>query len=412
MLKRFFNCLRVFLFILILPSVSAGSDLFSLSLPFYGGAVVNGINEFSFDFYSTTAKETNGNIIVSPFSVHDALTMTFEGARGSTAEQMRNVLRLGFDISMTRYGYLSLLDKINSTRLDLALSTANALWTQNGYPFLGDFITDVEKYYYGRAVNLDFVNDPEGSRNKINFWVEEKTEGKIKDLLSPGQINPMTTLVLTNAIYFKGTWQYTFDAEKTAKAPFHIDEEKTVDADMMFLDNSEARFGYYEDEEVQVLEMPYRGGNLSMVVFLPKTGFSDFERSLDFEKTDLYLSSLTNSEVVIYFPKFKIESKFTLNEVLKVMGMPEAFIAGAADFSGMTGDKDLYISYVIHQAFIAVDEEGTEAAAATAVVMERTSASHQSRKVFNADSPFLYAIRDRETGLLLFMGRLLDPTAL
>ncbi|MBN1619170.1 serpin family protein [candidate division WOR-3 bacterium] len=411
MLRGFINCGPVFLLFLVLPSVSAGSDLFSISLPFYGGAVVKSVNDFSFDFYLTASKETSGNIIMSPFSVHDALTMTYEGARGSTAEQMRNVLDLGFDISLTRYGYLSLLDKINSTRLDLSLSTANALWTQNGYPFLGDYIADVEKYYYGRAVNLDFVNDPEGSRNKINFWVEEKTEGKIKDLLSPGQINPLTTLVLTNAIYFKGTWQYTFDAEKTAKAPFYLSEDKTVETDMMFLDNSEARFGYYEDEEVQVLEMPYRGGNLSMVAFLPKTKFEDFERALDFDRTDLYLSSLTNSEVVIYFPRFKIESKFTLNEVLKIMGMPEAFIAGAADFSGMTGDKDLYISYVIHQAFIAVDEEGTEAAAATAVVMERTSAAQHSRKVFNADRPFLYAIRDRETGLLLFMGRLLDPTA-
>ncbi|MBN2362610.1 serpin family protein [candidate division WOR-3 bacterium] len=397
------------IFFLLAPIKTNGQSIFSLSLPFDTGRIVSGMNEFSIDFYKTAASESDQNMILSPFSVHDALTMTYEGADGATAEQMRNVLRLGFDISQTRYEYMSLLEKINSGGRECTLSAANAIWTQYGYPFLGDFISAVERYYGGKAVNMDFENDPEGSRQKINIWVEENTAGKITDLLSPGQINPMTTLVLTNAIYFKGIWLYTFDSEKTKKSSFSVSEDKTVETDMMFLDNSEARFGYYEDEEVQILEMPYKDGTLSMVVFLPKVPINSFEESLDAFKMDYYMSSLTSSEVVIYFPKFKIEAKFNLNEVLNTMGMTQAFIPGAADFSGMTGNRDLFISYVIHQAFIAVDEEGTEAAAATAVLMERTSVSMDIRNVFNADHPFLFVIKDNETGCVLFMGKLTDP---
>jgi len=241
------------------------------------------------------------------------------------------------------------------------------------------------------------------SRKIINTWVEEQTNNKIKDLIPQGMITPLTRLVLTNAIYFKGTWAIQFDPTDTKKQDFRVNSEKTVQADMMSL--TEEEFNYTETDDLQILELPYKGDELSMLILLPKENLNKIELTL--ENLEQWRSSLRERELNIYIPKFKFETKYFMSKDLKEMGMPTAFGEGA-DFSGMTGDKKLFISQVIHQAFVEVNEEGTEAAAATALTMVESAVTKPT--LFKADHPFIFIIQQKETGNILFIGRVNDPT--
>jgi len=373
-------------------------------------SVVNGNNKLAFDLYSKY-KSKEGNMFFSPYSISTALAMTYEGAKGQTAKEMKKVLHFPSNKKL-REGSVKLIESINSAEDDYKLSTANALWAQEDYKFLQKYFEAVEKYYGGKVTNMDFKNNPDGSREKINKWVEDKTYEKIKDLIPSGALNDLTRLVLTNAVYFKSKWLKQFDKEKTYDADFKMDSGNMVKAKMMLSQGEKSRFNYAETDIMQALELPYVGDKLSMLILLPKENLSSLEGSLNAEMLAETKQSLAEYEVHVHLPKFKFETKYFMANTLKKMGMPTAFLDdGSADFSGMTGNRDLYISNVIHQTFIDVNEESTEAAAATAVIMMRcTSMMPPKYKVFRADHPFIFAIQQKETGSILFMGRVSNPT--
>jgi len=370
-------------------------------------SVVEANNEFALDLYQEL-RDSDGNIFYSPWSIISALAMTYEGARGQTANEMQEVLHLPKEGETRRDSFKEIQNGINREDKDYELYTANALWPQKDYPFLESYIDTIRTYYGGEVTALDYVTETEKSRQTINSWVEEQTRDKIKDIISPGVLGPLTRLVLTNAIYFKGTWVMQFDEEDTTDQDFYVSPAEKVTVPMMSLTGDEAMFNYAEDEDVQVLELPYDGEEVSMLVILPKeNALEEVEESLSTEKLNQWRNDLQEQEVHVFLPRFKLETKYFLPNVLKEMGMVAAF-GSNADFSGMDGTKDLFISDVIHQAFVEVNEEGTEAAAATAVVMTMTAMP--SYKTFRADHPFVFIIQEKETGNILFMGRVTDPS--
>lgn len=374
--------------------------------------VVGANNQFAFDLYSKYKSE-EGNIFLSPYSISTALTMTYEGARGKTAEEMQAVLRIPKDDKKRRLESAKIYNQINESNKDYKLSTANALWAQKDYEFLEEYINNTEEYYGGKTTNLDFIKETEKSRVTINDWVENQTNNKIKNLIPKGAINEITRLVLTNAIYFKGTWVLQFDKKDTKDENFKTSSGKTVKVPMMKLTGDDAEFNYVKEDNVQILELPYDGEDLSMLLILPEEGsLKKLEKLINTKKLSEWKDALKKQRVDIYVPKFKFETKYFMVETLKEMGMSDAFVFGAADFSGMDGTRYLYIDNVIHQAFVEVHEEGTEAAAATAVIMGWGSIGDVEESVipvFRADHPFIFIIQQKETGNILFIGRVSNP---
>jgi len=364
-------------------------------------------NQFALDLFSQIRKRTREeNIFFSPFSITTALTMTYEGARGKTAAEMESVLHITKRLELRRPNFASLINELNRKDRKYTLAVANALWAQKDYRFLKEYFQVVERYYGGKVTNIDFVHRTEKARRKINDWVEDKTEKKIKNLIPKGALTDLTRLVLTNAIYFKGNWLQKFDKKLTREEDFHTLSGEKVKVPMMNLTGDKARFDYAEVEGVQILRLPYEGGDLSMLILLPEKGrIKELEDSLDLEKLREWRNMLRNRKVNVYLPRFKLKTKYFLAKILVAMGMTSAF--GAADFSGMDGTKNLFISKVIHQGFINVDEEGTEAAAATGVVMEFVAV--RETPVFRADHPFLFLIQHKSSGSILFLGRLGNP---
>jgi len=368
--------------------------------------VVTANNQFAFDLYSEFGKTESGNIFYSPYSISSALAMTYEGAREKTAEEMKSVFYFP-ETNTLRTNFAAIYNDINKKDKEYQLSTGNALWVQQDYQFLQDYLTTVEKYYRGKAANVDFVKETEKSRQTINTFIEQQTNDKIKDLIPEGVLNSMTRLVLTNAIYFKGTWEWEFDKSDTRDQEFKITPTNTVQVPMMYMKNEKANFNYLNNEDVQILELPYKGNDISMLIILPKDNLESIESSLTFDKLLEWKNQMKEEKIdSIYLPKFKFDTKYFMKETLSAMGMPTSF-SMQADFSGMTGNKDLFISSVIHQAFVQVDEKGTEAAAATAVVMKQNAVAEP--EIFKADHPFVFIIQEKETGNILFIGRVVDP---
>jgi len=370
--------------------------------------VVQGNNAFALDLYAEL-KQRDGNLFFSPHSISTALAMTYAGARGNTAEQMAKVLHFDLEQKRLHPTFRELLDQLSARQAEQGyqLSVANALWGQKGYSFLDKFL-DLTKENYGAGLNeVDFVGATETARKTINSWVEKETEEKIKELIKPGVLDRLTRLVLTNAIYFKGFWESQFEEEMTYPAPFTLMSGEKVQVPTM---HRTADFKYAEADDFQALELPYKGGDLSMTIFLPKEtdGLAALEQSLTAEKLASWRSTLEEQEVIVALPKFKMTSEFSLAEVLKSMGMTDAFDQHNADLSGMTGKRDLFITAVLHKAFVEVNEEGTEAAAATGVVVALKSAP-PSQPVFRADHPFLFLIRDSRSNSILFIGRVMNP---
>lgn len=369
-------------------------------------------NAFTFDLYAKLA-EGDRNLFFSPYSIESALAMTYGGARGKTADQMAKVLRFDVEAAKLHPAFGALAEKLNTSgqvgkERVFDLVVANALWGQKGYPFQQPF-QELVKANYGAGLNdVDFVQATEEARKTINQWVEKQTKDKIKDLLAPGVLTPDTRLVLTNAIYFKSKWEKQFRKEQTKDLPFHLSAEKSVDVPMM---NQTQTTGFAEVDGCQVVEMPYSSRRLSMLVVLPTKvdGLAEVEKAITPEKLAQWQAAFRRAAVDLSLPKFHIEAQFSLAPVLGGMGMPDAF-SGAADFSGIATLEKLSISAVIHKAYVDVDEQGTEAAAATAVIMGRTAAMQPPEKVtFKADHPFLFVIRHNESGAILFIGRVANP---
>ena len=377
--------------------------------------LVEGNTAFAFELYQAL-REQNGNLFYSPHSISLALAMTYAGARGETAQQMADTLHFLLDQDKLHAAF-NWLDAELASRGDDAqgkdgegfrLNVINSIWGQQDYEFLSAFL-DVLAENYGAGLRiLDFINETEESRLAINQWVSYQTEGRIRDLLPPGFINELTRLVLTNAIYFNAAWEYPFDEDMTSDGPFYLLGGGQVTVPMM---EQAEFFGYSEGEGYQAVELPYDGRELSMVILLPGSGnFSDFEEALHGEQVYDIVSDLQLTGVALTMPRFEFESVFSLKDTLSEMGMPDAFVYPIADFSGMTGGLELFIWGTVHKAFVAVDTAGTEASAATAVGGEGEGEPTAELEV-TIDRPFIFLIRDIETGAILFVGRVLNPAA-
>jgi len=368
--------------------------------------VIDANNQFALELYTELSKNGKENIFYSPYSIFAALGMTYEGAKGETKDEIKSVFHFPED-STLRPNFAKIYNDINKNEEDYELRTGNALWVQKDYPFLEDYINIVVKYYGGKVSNLDFVKETEKSRQTINNFIEEQTNGKIKDLIPKGVLDYLTRLVLTNAIYFKGTWQWEFNPKNTEEVDFKITPTDIVKVPMMYMKPEKAKFNYADLEDLQILELPYKGEKISMLILLPKDNLEDIQ-PLTIEKLKEWKSQMKKETLdEIYLPKFEFDTKYFMKEILSDMGMPTAFEMDA-DFSGMDGTKSLYIKEVIHQAYVKVDEKGTEAAAATGVVMELTSI--MPKNIFRADHPFIFIIQQNDTGNILFLGRVNDPT--
>jgi serpin B len=373
--------------------------------------VVKEENQFATDLYGRLKDKTLGNLFFSPYSVSTALAMTYAGATGETQKQMAEVLHFTVPEQELHQAMARLRENLLAgMEKGYQLRVANRLWGQQGYGFLPEFLQTTRKFYGAELGVVDFAQKTEATRQEINQWVEKQTEEKIKDLLAPGVLDPQTRLVLTNAIYFKGNWQEKFEKEATRDAPFHLSADNEITVPMM---HQTDRFGYKAIEGLQVLEMPYAKGELSMVVLLPKEieGLSELEKKLTPGNLQAWTEGFRRQKVIVYVPRFKMTSQFGLKDTLQALGMTVAFDAGKADFSRISRGEGLCISAVVHKAFVDVNEEGTEAAAATGVVMRATAARFQPEEppTFRADHPFLFLIRDNQTGAILFMGRVANP---
>ncbi len=376
-------------------------------------ALVDGNTAFALELYQKL-REEEGNLFLSPYSISLALAMAYAGARGETERQMAEALQLALPQERLHpaFNFLDLSITRRAEQEGIELDVANAFWGQLGWPFLQSYIDLLSQNYGAEIRLLSFQSTPEACRVHINSWVSEKTRGKIEDLLPPGSIDPLTTLVLTNAIYFAGTWQYQFDPELTRGKPFYLLDGSRVIVPMM--EHEELRLRYAEGRidglSYQAVELPYKGEELAMVILLPRLeDFQRFEQALTAERLRGILEKLLPREVHLIMPKFSFTSpRFSLKEQLSALGMLLAF-SSEADFSGMDGRRAIWISEVYHKAFVKVDEEGTEAAAATAVVVVR--AVPFAPFEFRADHPFIFLIRDRGTGAILFLGRVLNPAA-
>jgi serpin B len=366
----------------------------------------NGDHAFAASLYSKL-REKDGNLFLSPASIRIAMGMTYAGAKGDTAKEMEQALKLDAD---PHASFAAILKDWNgrNEKDKVTLRVVNKLWGQKGRPFLPAFLSQLETQYGAPLEQVDFKAAPD-PRVKINAWVEKQTENKIKELLPPGSINADTRMVLTNAIYFKSNWTQAFNAGATKDGDFTT-PKGNVKAKMM---SQQARFGYAEVPGAKLLEMHYTGSGLSMLVVLPdaKDGLQKVEQAYDGGSLKTWVEALQPIKVNVTFPRFETSSKVALKETLVSMGMPTAFQEGKADFSGMDGTKELSISNVFHQGWVKVDEKGTEAAAATGTVMTVTSADISQPKDFKADHPFLFFIRDTKNGHVLFMGRIQDPNA-
>jgi len=384
--------------------------------PTDSAALVNGNTTFGLNLYQLL-KETDGNLFYSPYSISEALAMTYAGARGEPAKQMAAALQ-----------FLRSQEKLhaafNNLDLELAkrgkgaegtngegfkLKVVNALWGQNGFTFKNEYL-DLLAVNYGAGMRIvDYINAAEEARQKINLWVSDQTANKIKDLLPQGSVNTLTRLVLTNAIYFNAAWAAKFDKDSTQDGQFHLLNGSTITVPMMkkFM----GRFNYTEGAGYQAVELPYDGNELSMIVILPSADqFKTFEAALNAQQLNTILSGLKSDHVDLTLPKFKVESQFGLKEALSKLGMYDAFSSSKADFSGMDGNKDLFVTDVVHKAYVSVDENGTEAAAATGVIVGQTSMP-MDIKTMTIDRPFIFLIQDKATGAVLFMGRVMNPAS-
>jgi len=391
---------------------------------------------FPCDLYSKLSTQ-KGNFFFSPYSISAALAMTYAGARGNTEAEMSKVLHFSLDREQfhpTQAYITSMFDEVQKDGI-IKLNVANSLWPQQDYKLLPEYLSLIKKYYGGSVNPVDYKHNAQLVEGMINKWVEEKTQDKIMNLLSPGSLNRDTRMVLVNAIYFNGTWGLPFTPDQTKDTPFFVTPDREVRVSMM---HQEEWFKYAENESLQLLMLPYGKefsvdpttrrmkrykSFLSMIVLLPKEtyGLKKLEQQLSAENLKLWRSQLAGRPVILYLPRFKMTSTFSLADTLMSMGMVDAFSPIKANFSGMDGssgseggDDGLYISAVIHKAFVDVNEKGTEAAAATAVISMMkgipTTSVPPPPVTFRADHPFIFLIQENNSGTILFMGRVADPT--
>ncbi len=374
--------------------------------------LVEGGNRFALELYLEACEGDQAeNIFFSPFSISSALAMTYTAARGETAGEMEEVLHFGLSPGMVGRGFRTLMDEMSSGDLSGAesgepftLTIANGLWVKEGFQLLEEYRQSVAEYFDAAVENLDFSGDPEGSRQTINRWVAERTLDRIQDLIPPGILGEDTRVVLTNAVYFKASWDKPFDENATSDGRFLLADGSAVVVPMM---NQTEFFRYCSLEGCRAVELFYAGGDASMLIVLPDGDIQEFQDDLDVAGLERIRESMSSVNLSLTMPRFEFTATMQLSGMLQSMGMETAF-SGDADLSGFTGTKDLYISEVIHKAFVKVDEAGTEAAAATAVMVNIISMPPPPEEM-NINRPFMFFIMDGETGTIVFMGRVMDP---
>ena len=370
------------------------------------------VNAFTFDIYDELSKNNIENLFFSPYSIFTALSMVYEGARNNTAAELKNVLHVDQDNESFHNYMKSLYDYLNENS-EYNISTANALWPREGYLLLEEYTDIINNFYGGGSNPIDYTN-PALASEIINNWVENHTNNLIQDLVPESAIDPiLTMLILTNAIYFKGDWKVQFDEENTSQEDFTTIDNNVLSVDTMKLVDTEERFYFTKIDELKILELPYDGDEISMYIFLPREGYdiTDIPNFVDNSKLYSFLDLMEKKEVDIYLPKFNFTKDYRLNDYLTALGMQDSF-SGDADFSGIDGSKSLFISDIIHKAFIDVNEKGTEAAAATAIVMKATSVQEPEepiREEFRCDHPFMFLLLHKETNTILFMGNVMEP---
>jgi serpin B len=363
---------------------------------------------FAFSFYSKIARgDATSNLFFSPFSISTAFSMAYEGAQGDTAEQMRKAFDFTQDDNTRRKDIFDMLERLNHDKGFYKLEVANGLWLAELHTTKQEYVDIVTTYYNGTAQTVDFVSN-EGV-NEINQWVREKTRDKIQEILGPGSTDELTQLVLTNSVYFNGKWSNQFNPEETIEDSFWVDNGKSVKVQMMKI--LAETFNYAETDTIQILEMPYLGHDISMLVLLPKdrNGLKSIEESFNSDYLNELKDMMEIQPLTVHIPKFRFETDYDLVPLLKEVGVRDAFDENNADFAGMTDDQ-VFLSKAVHKAFVDVNEEGTEAAAVTAAVAQLTSGPPEPRYRFIADHPFIFLIQDNETGNILFLGRVVDPT--
>jgi len=375
-----------------------------------------GNNTFAFDLYQTIQTDEAGNFFYSPYSISQALAMTYAGAGGETAQQMADTLHFELPQEEVHPTFFA-IDSSLSNRAEQAaayegegqpfqLNVANSLWGQEGYPFHEAYLETLTQNYGAGLYPVDFAEAPEETRQMINDWVADETEDKIKDIIPPGGILPITRLVLANAIYFNAGWLFPFEASDTQDDVFTLLDGSQVTVPMMY---QQEALSYAQGEGYQAVTMPYYGQDLAMLLIMPDEGeFEAFEETLDYETYTAILDSLMYSRLHLWMPRFEYEFDLSLVDVLTSLGMIDAFDAGAADFSGMTDAENLFLSEVLHKAFVNVNEEGTEAAAATVAFMGGGGPPDEDVEI-RLDRPFIFVIYDRPTDSILFVGRVMNP---
>jgi serpin B len=379
--------------------------------PNFAPVVVRSNNTFAFDLYQRLSEENDGNLFFSPFSMSSALAMTYGGARGETADQMREVFHFDLEDEKLHETFGHLVRHLNQSakRSGAELKVANALWGQEDFEFKKKYRSLLKDDYISPLERVNFRGETEQARGQINRWASDRTNGRIEKLLPRGILNQFTRLVLTNAIYFKASWIHPFEKERTETETFTRADGSEVRVPMM---NQTEQMGYMETDDFQMLSMPYEQAKLSMLFFLPKKkGELDEVAAEITEERFLELTGqLTNQRVAVTIPKFKLTTRLSLSDHLRKMGMVNAFDPQEADFTGMSRREDMHLQAVVHKAYVDVDEKGTEAAAATGVVAGVTAMPPGETITFRADHPFLFLIRDRQTDSILFMGRVSDPS--
>ncbi|XP_012623894.2 serpin B6 isoform X2 [Microcebus murinus] len=369
---------------------------------------------FALNLLKTLGEDSSKNVFFSPMSISSALAMVSMGAKGNTAAQMAQALCLnkssgggGGDVHQ---GFQSLLTEVNKTGTQYLLRTANRLFGEKSCEFLSSFKDSCHKFYQAEMGELDFISAAEESRKHINTWVAEKTEGKIAELLSPDSVNSLTNLILVNAIYFKGNWDKQFNKDQTKERPFKVSKSERKPVQMMFK-KSTFNITYIGEIFTQILVLPYVGKELNMIIMLPdeNSDLMTVEKEITYEKFIEWTrpDMMDEEEVEVFLPRFKLEENYDMENVLRSLGMTDAFEQARADFSGMSSKRDLFLSKVVHKSFVEVNEEGTEAAAATAAIMMMRCARITPR--FCADRPFLFFIQHSGTHGILFCGRFSSP---
>ena len=374
--------------------------------------LIQGNNRFAIDLYREVCEGSEAdNVFFSPFSISSALGMTYTGAKDQTAAEMAEVLHFSLPVNLINSAFRSVTEALTSATSNgpdsgepFTLAISSGLWVDNEFQLLDSFVEDMSRYYDAAVENVDFSGDPEGARERINSWVAEKTNDRITGLLPGGSIVADTRTVLTNAVYFKASWNRPFDADLTSEGSFTLADHSITTVPMM---RQEEHFNYAQTEQWSAIEMHYSGGDASMLIILPSGDLQELESAFNLDMLDEIRGNLSSRNVIISMPVFEFTRSMSLSDILRSLGMELAF-GMRADFSGFTGNRDLYISDVVHKAFVKVDEEGTEAAAATAVVMNMLSMPETPVKM-DINRPFMFLVQDNTTGSILFMGRVMNP---